>query len=366
MTADIISPSEIQSELTRIWDSHEGTNKTRASLFNLIFFTKKKARAEYIRAISQNVIEKFPSRVIFITEDADSKEDYLNTRVSVQSLENSSSDIACDFIQIDVAGKQEERVPFVILPHILPDLPVYVIWGENPANESPLFTQLQKLATRLIFDSESITSLSTFAQNLIHFDREMRVDVADLNWARMESWRDLLTSTFYSEERIAELRKSTKIQICYNAIESAIYCHTQIQSIYLQGWLATQLGWQLEKLDSQNGKVTLLYNRQGGTIEISLFPESHEALKPGTILSVDLETEDQHHFSFGRELKTPNHVCMRFSSLEKCDMPLKYIFAKDESGQSLVKEICHRGTSKHYLNLLEQIKDRKEFSFCEY
>ena len=312
------------------------------------------------------MIEKFPSRVIFITEDVESKEDYLNTRVSVLSLQNGSSDIACDFIQIDVAGKQEERVPFVILPHILPDLPVYVIWAEDPANQSPLFAQLQKLATRLIFDSESITSLSQFAQNLIHFDTEMRVDIADLNWARMESWRDLLASTFYSAERLDQLQKSTKIQICYNAQESAIYCHTQIQSIYLQGWLATQLGWQLEKLHSENGKVTFLYKRQGGTVEITLLSEFHETLKPGIILSVDLETEDQNHFSLGRQLETPNHVCMRFSTLEKCDMPLKYIFAKDESGQSLVKEICHRGTSKHYLNLLEQIKDRKEFSFCEY
>lgn len=85
MTTEIIPPSQIQSELTRIWDSLEGTNKMRASLFNLIFFTKKKTRSQYIRDISQKVIEKFPSRVIFITADPDAGEDYLHTRVSVLS-----------------------------------------------------------------------------------------------------------------------------------------------------------------------------------------------------------------------------------------------------------------------------------------
>ncbi|NGX47279.1 MAG: hypothetical protein K1000chlam3_00652 [Chlamydiae bacterium] len=364
MATDIIPPSEIELELTRIWDSLEGTNKVRASLFNLIFYTKKKARAEYIREISHKVIEKFPSRVIFIT--ADTEGNYLNTRVQVVSSSNGESEIACDFIEIDVAGGHSERVPFVILPHILPDLPIYVIWAEDPAEKSPLFTQLQKLATRLIFDSESITDLASFSRHLIEFDQSPHLDVADLNWARMESWRDLLTSTFYREERLALLRKSIKIQILYNAQETAFTCHTQIQAIYLQGWLSTQLGWTLTKLSNDKGKYTFEYSRDGGQVKIELFPEWYENLKAGDILSIDLETEDQNHFSFGRNLDLPHHVSMRFSTLEKCDIPLKYIFAKDESGQSLVKEICHRGTSKHFLNLLEQIQTRKEFSICEY
>lgn len=366
MTAGIIPPSAIQSELTRIWDSLEGTNKMRASLFNLVFFTKKRMRSQYIRDISQKVIEKFPSRVIFITADPESDEDYLNTRVSVLSSSTGDVDIACDFIQIDVAGKHRERVPFVILPHLLTDLPIYSIWAEDPGDQTPLFTLLQKISTRIIFDSEAVVNLSDFAKHLLDFDASPHCDIADLNWARMESWRELLTSTFYTDERLAKLRKTSKIQLLYNAEESPFYCHTQIQSIYLQGWLATQLGWNLKKMESEKGKVTYFYTRVGGEVEVTLYPEKQENLKAGTIISIDIETENKDHFSFGRELETPHHVCMRFSTLEKCDMPLKYIFAKDESGQSLVKEICHKGTSKHYINLLEQIKDRKEFSSCEY
>lgn len=337
----------------------------RASLFNLIFFTKKKARAEYIQSISQTVIEKFPSRVIFITDDTETDEDYLNTRVSVLSSKEGECDIACDFIQIDVAGKHQERVPFVILPQLLPDLPIYVIWAEDPADDSLLFTELKKLATRFILDSESTTNLSTFAKKLLELQSPDR-DIADLNWARTLSWRELLASTFYSAERLERLRKSTKIQILYNAQESEFYCHTQIQGIYLQGWLGTQLDWQLEKMETEKGKITYFYKRDGGQVEITLYPEWHETLKSGSILSIDITTEEENHFSFGRDLELPHHVSMRFSTLEKCDIPLRYIFAKEESGQSLVKEITFKGTSKHYLNLLQMIKDRKEFTFCEY
>lgn len=153
MPADLITPAEIQPELDRIWESLEGTSKMRASLFNLVFYTEKRERAEYIHTIAQNLIERFPSRVIFITTSEE--QDFLNTRVSVMS----AGDIACDLIEIDVSGPSIERIPFIILPHILPDLPIYVIWGEDPAGQDPLFEQMQKLATKMIFDSEATEDL---------------------------------------------------------------------------------------------------------------------------------------------------------------------------------------------------------------
>lgn len=365
MTADIISPSEISSELKRIWDSLEGTNKMRASLFNLVFYTKTGPRESYIRTISEKVVEKFPSRVIFITENSDSSNDYLNTRVSVMSSTEEQSDIACDSIQIDVAGNHTERVPFVILPHILPDLPIYVIWADNPCAHSPLLDQLQKLASRMIFDSESIDNLASFASKLVSLEEKQPFDIADLNWARTESWRELLASAFYTDERLLMLRNATEIQICYNAHKSETFCHTPIQSIYLQGWLATQMGWDLQNIDHNGDKWTLTYSHEGGTVTITLFPENHSSIKPGTIVSVDLETANHDHFSFGCNLDIPYLVSMRFSTLEKCDMPLKYIFGKEESGKSLVKEICHRGTSKHFFDLLNHLCDQKELTFCE-
>jgi glucose-6-phosphate dehydrogenase assembly protein OpcA len=366
MTTDIIPPSEIQSELTRIWEGLEGTNKMRASLFNLIFFTKKKERAGYIRDISHKVIEKFPSRIIFITADTETDQDYLNTRVSVVPSSKGEVDIACDFIQIDVAGKHRERIPFLILPHLLPDLPIYAIWAEDPSEETPLFTLLQKISNRLIFDSEAITDLSQFSNTLLQFKEQKNCDIADLNWGRMESWRELLASTFYTMPRLNQLRNATKIQILYNATTSEVYCYPQIQSIYLQGWLASQLGWELEKMESEKGTISYLYRRERGKVEVTLYPEMQKNIKSGNILSVDIETGGQEHFSFGRNLEMPHHVSMRFSTLEKCRIPLKYILAKDESGHSLVKEITHNGTSTHFTNLLHKIQGRKEYSSCEY
>lgn len=356
MAADIIPPSEIQSELTRIWESLEGTNKTLASSFNLIFFTKNRARAEYIEKIAQSVIEKFPSRIILIAADPESNEDYLNTRVSVLISSKGDSDIACDFIEIDVAGKLQERVPFVILPHIIPDLPIYVIWAEDPSEPSPLFTELQKLATRMIFDSEGTDNLPLFAKSLLNLEQTYRFQIADLTWARCENWRKLLASTFYSPDRLNALKQCSNIQIRYNSKESPYTRHSQSQALYVQGWLATQLEWRLEKKEMKNGEIRLSYKREGGKVDVTLCPEASQNLKPGSLLSIELETANKSRFSFVRDLNIPYRVDMRFSTLEKCDIPLQFLFPKDESGQSLVREICHKGTSAHYLALLNQIK----------
>lgn len=356
----LIPPSEIQSELTRIWDSLQGTNKMRASLFNLIFYLPKTERTPYLLTVAQKVIEKFPSRIIFITADKDTKEDILQTRVSVIPAMQGESDIACDRIEIDVSKNNESKVPFLILPHILTDLPVYLIWAEDTTLDNPLLPKLEKLASRLIFDSECAEKLSLFAQKLLKFYESSNCDIADLNWGRMESWRDLLSSTFYSPERLDNLKNSRTMQIFYNAQESASYCHTAIQSIYLQGWIACQMGWKLKTLKKEKGAFTFLYEKPNGPVEILIYPEKYTDIHPGAIVSVDLTTTDDVHFSFGRNLEMPHQVSMRFSTLKECAIPLKYMFAKAESGQSLVREISHKGTSTHFLNLLKLLS-RNEF-----
>ena len=341
MPAAVIAPSVIQPELDRIWEGLEGAQKTRASLFNLIFYTEKREREKYIHTIAQKVIEKFPSRVIFITIDTASQEELLETRVSVMPAGDNNSGIACDLIEIDFAGASKERIPFIILPHILPDLPIYVIWGEDPSHSDPLFEQLQKLATKMIFDSETTEDLPNFAKCVLTMKSKRGCNISDLNWARMESWRNLLSSTFYTQERLNQLKHAETIQILYNAHETRFTCHTQVQAVYLQGWLASRLNWPLIKITRDETQFTFEYQGEFGPVKISLYPEQHLHIKAGTVISLDLTTRDQNHFSFGRNLDQPHQISMRFSTLDKCAIPLIYLFEKAESGQSLVKEIGH-------------------------
>src|SRR6185437_6618335 len=109
-------------------------------------------------------------------------------------------------------------------------------WAEDPLKENPLSHQLECLATRIIFDSETTHDLSEFAQIILRHQAESGVGISDLNWARMENWRELFSATFHSQERLEQLKNTKTLLMTYNG--------SKTQAFYLQAWLATRLGWR--------------------------------------------------------------------------------------------------------------------------
>ncbi len=359
-----VKPELIQQELNRIWESLETTNTTRACLFNLIFYTEKNHRTAYIQRIAQSVVKRFPARVIFVAANKDSTENYLKTDVSILNSSTGENDVACDFIQIEAGGVSQERIPFLVLPHLISDLPVYLVWAEDPCLDDLLFQQLAKFSHRIIFDSETSESLTYFSASLLHHKAFTHTDIADLNWARIETWRDMLSSAFYSDERLNKIRQAQTIEITYNAQESTFFCHTRIQSFYVQAWLACQLNWTFESATQENGKILLNYTSSQSPIQVHLVPASYPQLPPGLILSLTVTTKEGDHFQFQRNLESIHQITLIASTKDRCEMPCNYIFAKAESGHSLVKEICHRGTSEHFLKVLTHLKQMNVQDLC--
>lgn len=359
----LVKPADIESQLLRIWEDLAKVNKTRACLFNLIVYAKMNNRHDYIRRRVQKIIDEYPCRILFITSDPDSSKDYLKTAVSVAFPAGEDSSIACDTIDIGVGGKSEKNVPFVILPHIIPDLPVYLLWTEDPAQKHALFAPLEKLALRLIFDSESSDHLYGFAETLIKLAGQK--EIADLNWARTESWRDLLAAQFYSEEKLNLLKTASSIQILYNSHESEFFCHLKIQALYLQAWLASRLGWKLKSVKTKKGTIVITYTHsRKKEVVFELIPTNIPELTSGAIVSFLLETEKKEKFFFYREKDKPYQVSISLSTLEQCELPTHFIIGKDVSGLSLSKEINYRGTSQHYVNTLKLLTGLKNPKIC--
>ncbi len=357
-----IHPSDIESELEKIWDSLQGTNKMRACLFNLIIYAKKSQRVGYLNEVAQKIIEKFPCRIIFVTYDEACSNQDLQTAVSVMTADEGEYEIACDLIEVEVCNKDHPRVPFVILPHILPDLPIYLVHADDPSLKNPIAERLEHLADRVIFDSESACDLPAFAKAVLEHDERCSADVADLNWARTEGWRGLFASAFKGQSCLDDIKHANKIQIHYNCQESDYLCHTNIQSIYLQGWLAVQLGWTLKKVGKP---LSFHYESEFGSVEVTLHADKMEEVSPGRILSIEIETDHKYHYSFKRNKKCPHHVMIENSSPKFCSLPTIHVLDKDISGQSLVKEICHKGTSTHYTNMLKFLVGIKNESLCD-
>src|SRR3989344_3764319 len=311
-TQQIVDPARIETELLRIWEKLSQENKTRASLFNLLVFNRLSTRTDYFRNIVQKVVENFPCRILFISEDPASDHPYLKTAVSVViPRAGDNLGIACDQIDIGVSGAALEKVPFLIFPHLIPDLPTYLLWAEDPSVPHPLFDPLSELATRIIFDSESADNLLHFATTLLDLKKNRGIDVADMNWARTEGWRDLIASTFHSQERQEMLKKTSLVRIIYNAQETEFFCHLKIQAIYLLAWLSSRLHWTFEKVSP-----TLHFQLE--SLDARIESETWKQLGPGTVIAVELHTSSQEHFEAKRIPEQYHHVKICLSSQDRC------------------------------------------------
>lgn len=348
----IVSPENIEPELVKIWEALAKENKMRASLFNLIIFNRLSARTDYIRNIVQKVVEKFPCRTLFISEDPEPKEPYLKTAVSVVFPQIGESTAACDLIDIGVAGSDIEKVPFLLLPHILPDLPIYLLWAEDPCSPHPLFDPLSKIATRMIFDSESADNLLSFSKKVLDIHQKTNKDIGDLNWARTEGWRDLLASTFDNPHRIQELKQISCLKLTFNAAQTEFFCHLKIQALYLLAWLSSRLEWTF--VESQSN-LKFLFQSEKEKIQATISEDRFEKLGPGTIISALITTKTGHIFEASRIPEMYHHVKISISSSETCELPFQFVLGKTATGQSLVKEICTQGTSFHYLDMLKEL-----------
>lgn len=356
----IVPPKQIESELLRIWESMGKTQKMRACLFNLIVFNQLSTRTDYIRGIVQKIIETFPCRVLFVSHDSDPSKNYLKTAVSVIASEGKNANI-CDDIDIGVAGSDWERVPYVILPHILPDLPIYLLWAENPLPNHPLFQPLSTLANRVIFDSESAENLLGFSKTLLSLKEQKKHDIADLNWGRLEGWRDLLSSTFDSQDRINDLKDIKEISIVYNARATEYFCHLKIQAMYLLAFLSARLGWNFQCVKKKDCIHRFTFN---GHITATIEPADWEGLAPGAILTMSIKTNKQTHYQFTRDSKLHHQVTVQISTPERCDLPYQFILGKTPMGQSLLREVFLKGTSSFFLQALQQMMLLDEQNIC--
>lgn len=348
----IVNPDQIEPQLLKIWEALAKENKMRASLFNLIVFTRLNSRADYFRTIVQKIVEKFPCRTLFISHDDKQERSYLKTAVSVLFPSKEENTIACDQIDIGVSGQDLERVPFVILPHLIPDLPVYLLWAEDPSLPHPLFDPLAELSTRVIFDSESADSLPSFAQTVLRLKEEKGVDVADLNWARTEKWRDLLTSIFSIPERISDLNQITRILLTYNQHNTEFFCHLKVQALYILAWFSSRLEWTHT---TSTSSLDFSFAKHSKSIQVSIHSESWEKLGPGILIKTQIETSDHHLYDMARVPAQPVRVNIQIATPQKCELPYQFTLGQTATGQSLVKEICTKGTSQHYLDTLHQL-----------
>lgn len=333
--------ANIEKELLRLLDKAPQGDKAKACLFNLIVFTSETRCMAYFQSLVDMIMERFPCRVMFIRSSPSDKN--LGLRINVATR------LGCDQVTIETGSAEQEEILFLILPHFVADLPVYLLWGEDPAIPNPLFAPLEKLCQRIIFDSAFIENLAHFSKTILNPAIHPDSDIVDINWARMRGWREIFAQTFDTPERIEALKNAKSLTIWYNKTTSELLTHQENQAFCFQGWLAAQLGWSFQKTQRNQDDILVQYK----TIAIHLRPTAKPAFLPEEMMKIEITGSKDMLCDLDR--LGPSQVVVHWSTVEKCDMPFTLFLPDIKKGKAFMREIFYEPASAHYTNMLKMV-----------
>ena len=265
----------------------------RTSLLNMVVYAEREESADFASRVIEDLASHHPSRALIVLAQPHDGESRIEARLAAhshisRSLEQS---VCCEEIALRVAGPAARHLHSVIVPLLVPDLPVHIWWTEALPADSHLFLQLMETSDHVIVDSQHFADQTGDLVRLAALaDERPRATVGDLNWDRLEPWRDF----FDRQKAIADMRhhfssvKSVEIRYAHGR-----GTHLPGQAFILLAWLARELGWDTRSVSAHGrNRLTFLVD-EGRQVAAYLHPVEYEAIEPGRLVSVKIACESE-------------------------------------------------------------------------
>ena len=285
-----VSLSQVQLELSKIWQAYGENAAARATTFNLLIYEPENEPSD--RQVSIDMIaNQTPCRVIDLCPISGEDEGITAQVAAYCPIQKTSSALICgEYITLHGTRDAFNRIHPLLSDLVIHDLPTFVWWKDSPAPYTKMFEHLANLSDRMIFDSaffkDSEDDLLKM-QELV----ENHTQVADLNWRRLAPWQELTAQAFDSPDRRAGVWKVDRVTIDYERGNSA-------QALMFLGWLASRLEWQPRSRTHEGGdyniqRITFVgRNNQEVQAELAAIPIGNAGAIIGDLMGLKLTSTD--------------------------------------------------------------------------
>ncbi|HPI74211.1 MAG TPA: glucose-6-phosphate dehydrogenase assembly protein OpcA [bacterium] len=235
---------QIESALDEFWrnQAQDGERAVlRSAMSTLILVATGVPRYQSFLQSLPELIRQRPGRIILIRlqPTGETVEAFISAHCRVSS--QGGKQLCCEQITLHCPSALTTKLPGIVSPLLLPDLPVLLWWPDAPQAGVGIFSSLCSTIDRLIIQSGAWIAgwrdLCSLAQWIVRHQPQVRI--MDLTWASLTGWREALAQFFDAKEGVVLLHGIERIEI------QAAPAGFSPAVGWLLAWLATVLQWRL-------------------------------------------------------------------------------------------------------------------------
>ncbi len=286
---------EVLAELTRLQaqlarseaTSAEEHSQARNCVMNLVAFASTEEEAEQVQEAAAHLSAHHPMRLVVLVLEPAHNISRLDAWIRSEAHElPDGMPIQCETVRLKVTGTAALEPVSLVEPLLVPDLPSYLWWHGTPPLAQASLRQVLDLVDALIVDSSSferpfISTIELAELARAHADR---IGLFDLQWGRLEPWRESVAQFFTPADRRPFLAGINGVGIDYVGEGRG----NRVGAALLTGWLAATLRWTLQRAAAgQGGLVQSFFAAERGhPVEVSFRSIPAAGLREGEVAAI--------------------------------------------------------------------------------
>jgi glucose-6-phosphate dehydrogenase assembly protein OpcA len=243
-----VDPAEIEREFTRIWQETVTTgvdsSSVRLRLLNFVAVARSRSSLERFEAVMSALPERHPCRGILAMVTPEAGDVTAEISAHCWRSNTGSRHVCSEEVTLECGPGREHLLASAVLALLVPELPVTVWLIGDAGLEDDIMTELVESTDRIFIDSTGASDPRAVMRAAVHARETHEIEVCDLAWCRLKSWRGLVAQFFDSAEGARELAELRAIEVC-----SAKDRPTG-EALLLAGWLVSRLGMSLADIES--------------------------------------------------------------------------------------------------------------------
>ncbi len=304
---------DLEKEISELWRSATKDEKNpeavmRAAALTLVVYVESPEDADEVHNLAGAVSEQNPCRVITLIsqphEQPAGLRSWISAHCKCDAAGSGRKQIRLEEIVIRASGGAVRDLGNLALQLTLSGLPVYFWWRAGRFQPPEHFEQILRVASHILVDSARFDDAEADLAALARLAKKWSKHhaFADLNWARLTPWRELIAQCFDNPGTRGYAEKIRRLNIEYEA-ESPRHSAQAAQALLISGWLASRLNWAPARPSEKNSAASRSkrFRSPTGEVEIDRVARSFEGGGGGVCFSVSLEAEGDPPASFRLE-----------------------------------------------------------------